>query len=173
MEKFNDLNVTRFRYQFDDIELLREYNVGLDNSLIESSSSCSLLGVQKNGKWGWINLRGQFVIPAIYDSGFVECYNGIILLQKNECWGGLYRDTLSTAFHFKYEYLSHAWRDIYVAWSNDRCALIKPVDIAITDYKYKGFSKYNRGNITEYVRIGFLGREVHGDIDLETGRELS
>lgn len=176
MEKFNHSDVSRYSYKFDDVsEPLKEYSVGLDGSLTEISSSCTLLGVEKNGKWGWINTSGTFVIPAVYDSGFVVCYNGIIVLQKNGKWGAIYRDNPSElAFSFKYNYLSSFYRDTYVAYDNNSmCALVKPGDIYLTDYKYKGFSKYNRGNVTEYVRSGFLGREVRGDIDLNTGREIS
>lgn len=176
MGKFSFSDVARYKYRYDDVsEPLKEYKVGLDGSLTETSTSCSLLGVEKNGKWGWINTSDVFVIPALYDSGFVGCYNGIIELQKNGKWGGIYRDNPSElAFSFRYHYLSSFYRDTYVAFnSNDMCALVKPGDVLLTEYKYKGFSKYNRGNVTEYVRSGFLGREVHGDIDLNTGRELT
>lgn len=176
MGKFDYYDVARYKSQFDDVsEPLKEYLVGQDGSLTETSSSCSLLGVEKNGKWGWIDTSGAFVIPAIYDSGFAGCYNGIIELQKNGKWGAIYRDNPSEqAFSFKYNYLSSFYRDTYCAFnSNDMCALVKPGDVLLTEYKYKGFSKYNSGNITEYVRSGFLGLEVRGKIDLNTGRELS
>lgn len=41
----------------------------------------------------------------------------------------------------------------------------------LTSYSYIGFSNYNRGAITEYVKSGFFG-ESRGNINLETGREL-
>ena len=176
MRKFSYSDVERYRSWFEDAsEPLKEYKVGLDGSLIEESTSCSLLGVKKNGKWGWIDTSETFVIPPKYDSGYAICYNGIIILSDSKHrFGGLYRDTLTLAFQFRYSMLSHAYRDTYVAFNDlDKCALIKPGDVLMTAFKYKGFSKYNRGNITEYVRSGFLGMEVHGDINLETGREIS
>lgn len=41
----------------------------------------------------------------------------------------------------------------------------------LTGFNYKGFSVYNNGNVTEYVKSGFFG-ESKGFIDLETGIEL-
>lgn len=173
MGKFTYDDVARYSFQFEDVsEPLKEYNVGYDGSLCETSSSCSLLGVKKNGKWGWIDTAGRFIIPPMYDSGFVLCFNGVIILDKNGCQGGLYRSSLSQAFQFKYKRVSHAWKDTYVAWNNNgRCALVKPGDRLLTSFIYKGFSQYNRGKITEFVKGGFLG-DSSGNIDLETGREL-
>lgn len=41
----------------------------------------------------------------------------------------------------------------------------------LTGFDYKGFSNYNQGNITEFVRSGFFG-DFKGYIDLNTGIEL-
>ena len=76
------------------------------------------------------------------------------------------------AFSFRYSHLSHAYRETYVARnSSNKCALVKPGDRMLTSYSYIGFSNYNRGAITEYVKSGFFG-ESRGNINLETGQEL-
>lgn len=174
MSKFIYDDVYRYKHLFDDVsEPLKEYRVGLDGSLTETATSCTLLGVEKYGKWGWIDTSGRFVIPAEYDSGFTSVYNGIIVLEKDGKYGALYRNSLTKAFHFRYSWLEHFYNETYVAWNDDeRCALLKPGDIPLTHYDYKGFSKYNRGNITEYVKAGIFG-DKHGTIDINTGRELS
>ena len=174
MGKFSYDDVSHYSFRYDDVsEPLKEYRVGLDGSLTETATSCTLLGVKKNGKWGWIDKSERFVIPALYDSGFVICYDGIIILDKDGCQGGIYRDNQSQAFKFRYQQLGHFYRDTYCAWNfNDRCALLKPGDVMVTGFDYKGFSKYNSGNITDYVKAGWFG-DKHGKIDILTGRELS
>ncbi len=172
MEKFSWDDMARYSFRFEDVsEPLKEYRVNIDGSLTETESSCSLLGVKQNDKWGWIDTSGHFVISPVYDHGFVLCYNGIILLYKNGCQGGVYRDNLRQAFQFQYKILSYCWRDTYVAWNfNERCALVKPGDLMLTSFAYKGFSQYNQGHITEYKKSGFFG-DTTGYIDLETGIE--
>ena len=158
---------------YDEIsEPLKEYSVEYDNSLRQTPTSDSLLGVKMNGKWGWVDSNNCFVLLPLYDSGFVTCYNGIILLQKDGKWGGIYRNNGAIAFSFKYDRLGHAYNETYVAHnSNNRCALVKPGDRMLTGYNYIGFSIYNHGSITEYVKTGFWGVS-RGNIDLNTGREL-
>lgn len=173
MEKFNIDDIYRYKDRYEDVsEPLCEYMVTPYNELVETSGSCSLLGVKQNGKWGWIDKSEKFVIQPIYDFGFVLCIKGIIVLDKNGYQGGLYRETLKQAFSFQYRNLSYVWGDTFVAWNNNnRCALVKPGDYMLTSFKYKGFSKYNRGNVTEYVKGGLFG-DSSGLIDLDTGREL-
>lgn len=175
MKKFDFSDVNRYNSRFEDVsEPLKEYHVNLDGSLEEVSSSCSLLGVRQNGKWGWIDTSGRFVISAVFDFGFVNCFDGIIVLSRNGCQGAIFRDDLSQAFQFKYKQLGHFYRDTFCAWNfNGKCALLKPGDIKVTDFKYDGFSKYNQGNITQYVRTNFFGMQVKGNIDILTGKELS
>ena len=161
-----------FESRYENVsEPLKEYTVGFDNLLHETCTSESLLGVKINGKWGWVDSNNMFVIQPLYDSGFVTCYDGIIILQKNGRWGGVYRGNGSSAFSFKYEYLGHAYGSTYVAHNANRCALVKPGDRMLTGYTYKGFSRYYRGSVTEYVKPGFFSDST-GYIDLETGREL-
>lgn len=175
MEKFTYDDVVKYSWRFEDVsEPMKEFIIAHDGSSQEASTSCTLMGVRKNGKWGWIDTNEHLVIPCMYDSGFTQAENGIIILCKDGLWGGLYRDNFSIAFTFKYTgIITQFHRDTFVVWNNrNRCALIKPGDIMLTGFDYKGFSKFNRGKITEYVRASFFG-EVHGDIDLETGREIS
>lgn len=169
----NDSKKYYFESHYEDIsEPLKEYNVGDDGSLYKTATSETLLGVKKNGKWGWVDANNMFVIQPMYDFGFVTCYNGIIVLTKNGLWGGVYRRDESIAFSFRYFHLSYAYRDTYVAWNDkERCALVKPIDRMLTSFKYKGISQYNKDNITEYLKCGIWG-DVTGLIDLETGKEL-
>ncbi|MBE6306628.1 MAG: WG repeat-containing protein [Bacteroidales bacterium] len=171
----NDNQYRYFKSKYEDVsEPLYEYRVNSDRSLTLLCEP-TLLGVKKGGKWGWVNENNEFVIPPIYDHGFVICYDGIIVLEKNGYYGGLYRATLTTAFQFKYDYLSHMYNQTYLAQNSSGLqALVKPGDIRLTDYKYIGFKEYiYRSDIATYVRRGFFGNEVSGNIDLETGRELT
>lgn len=164
-----------FESHYEDVsEPLKEYNVGNNGSMAETQSSESLLGVKINGKWGWVNSNNMFIIQPIYDAGFVTCYNGIILLQKNGKWGGIFRASGSTAFSFDYHYLDHAHGSTYVVQNSfSKCALVKPGDRFLTGFDYIGFSVYHQGSVTEFVKPGFFGfGESRGHIDLETGREL-
>lgn len=116
MKKFDFSDVNRYNSRFEDVsEPLKEYHVNLDGSLEEVSSSCSLLGVRQNGKWGWIDTSGRFVISAVFDFGFVNCFDGIIVLSRNGCQGAIFRDDLSQAFQFKYKQLGHFYRDTFCA----------------------------------------------------------
>ena len=169
----NDTQRFFFESHYEDIsEPLKEFTVGNDGSMYEISTSQTLLGVRKNGKWGWVDSNNMFVIQPIYDSGFVTCYNGVIIMQKHGEWGGIYRKNQLIAFSYKYAHLSHAYGNTYVARNSiNKCALVKPGDKMLTGFNYKGFSVYNNGNVTEYVKSGFFG-ESKGFIDLETGIEL-
>lgn len=169
----NDSQRYFFESRYEGVsEPLKEYNVGVDGSLYETPTSETLLGVKKNGKWGWVDANNMLVIQPVYDSGFVTCYNGIIILTKNGYWGGVYRVNESIAFSFIYSFLNHAYRETYIAGNNcNKYALVKPGDMMLTNYSYIGISIYNRGAITEYVETGLYG-ESRGYIDLETGTEL-
>ncbi len=162
-----------FESHYEDVsEPLKEYIVEDDGSLTETSTSRTLLGVKKNGKWGWVDANNMFVIQPLYDTGFVTCYNGIITVQKNNKWGGFYRRDESMAFAFRYSDLNYAYKNTYVAHNdNGKCALVRPGDQMLTGFNYIGFSTYNQGRRTEYVKGGFFGQS-RGYIDLETGREL-
>lgn len=168
----NENLVSYFKLNYEDFsEPLEEYRVNHDGSLTRLRTP-RYLGVKKNGKWGWIDSSERFVIPAIYDHGFVLCYDGVILLERNGVYGGLYIDTLTTAFQFKYNRLSYLKNGTYMAYDhNDKIALVRPGDIMLTSYKYTGFLEDYAHRIT-YVRHGFFG-ESSGIIDPITGRELS
>ena len=156
----------------DVSEPLKEYTVESDGSLTLNREP-RLLGVKVNDKWGWIDKSGRFVIPASYDTGFVLCYNGIIILEKNGRYGGLYINGFSEAFSFNYHHLSLAYGQTYVARnSSGMCALVQPGDRMLTGYNYIGFSQYNQGSVTEFVKRNILGIKTEGRIDLNTGREL-
>lgn len=168
----NDNVVSYFRQKYEDIsEPLKEYRVNHDGSLTLLRAP-RYLGVRKNGKWGWIDSYENFVIPAIYDHGFVLCYDGVVLLERNGVYGGLYIDTLATAFRFEYCRLSYIKDGTYMAYDhNNKIALVRPGDIMLTGYKYTGFLEDYAHRIT-YVRHSFWG-ESSGIIDLQTGEELS
>lgn len=166
--------VAYFKNRYEDVsEPLKEYRVNGDGTLTQLGPP-TLLGVKRDGKWGWVNVSDEFVIPPVYDYGFVLCYDGIIIMVKNGYYGGIYRATLTPAFQFQYKYLSHFYNMTFLAHNSERLqALVKPGDIRLTDFKYIGFLEYNhRKDIAKYVRRNFWGNEVSGDIDLETGKEL-
>lgn len=161
-----------YKSRYEDIsEPLKECQVHRDGSL-SLMREPRLLGVKKNGKWGWIDSSERFVIPAIYDTGFVLCYDGVILLEKDGKYGGLYSANMTIAFQFKYKRLSYLKAGTYIATdSSGMQALVRPGDNMLTSYKYIGFLVDFANRIT-YVRRGFFG-ETKGIIDPETGRELS
>ena len=163
---YNDFSQqSYFETKYEEVsEPLVEYKVCYDGSLEEVCRT--LFGVKKNGKWGWVDSSDRIVIPFEYDSGFVTCYDGVINLERYGKCGGLYRNSLRRAFDFIYDNLSHIYCDTYLGWKGDKCALIKPGDKRLTDFKYSGFSIYRSGYITEYVRFDFLGRKITGNIDL-------
>lgn len=168
----NSNTVAYFQSKYEDVsEPLKEYEVHKDGSLTLVREP-RLLGVKKNGKWGWINDSEMFVIPPIYDSGFVLCYDGVILLTKDGLYGGLYSSNFTTAFQFRYYRLSYLKAGTYIARdSSGMQALVRPGDNMLTSYRYVGFLEDYAHRIT-YVRKGFFG-ETSGLIDPETGNELS
>lgn len=162
-----------YESRYEDVsEPLKEWFIDGNGTCYEGPNSNSLLGVRVDGKWGWIDINCNFIIPHVYDNGWALCHNGIVILDRNGYQGGLYRDNQMIAFSFKYKSLGQFYRDTFCAWnSNNRCALVKPGDIMLTDFIYLGFSKNNDHNITEFVRIGLFGQK-RGKIDLNTGREI-
>lgn len=76
-----DLLVMQYCYE-DYSEPMAEYYVLEDGSLKQTPTSNTLIGVMRNGRWGWIDSDNNTIMPFFFDSGFVTCYNGIILLQK-------------------------------------------------------------------------------------------
>jgi len=153
-------------------EELKEYNVKEDGSL-ELIGEPNLLGVQKDGKWGWVNVNNTFEIPPLYDNGFVTCYNGIISqIKRNGKWGALYRRDGSVAISFEHDYLFHIYNQTYHSMNDDRFGgLIKPGNIRLTPNIYL-FKNGPYGRVCEFVRLNSWGRKVEGRIDLETGKEL-
>ena len=129
-----------FESKYEDIsEPLKEFTVHLDGSMTEICEP-KLLGVKKNGKWGWVNASDQFVIPAIYDSGFVLCYDGVIILAKDGKYGGLYSSNYTNAFQFKYKYLSYLKGGTYIVTNDsEKQALARPGDRLLTNFDYIGF----------------------------------
>lgn len=96
-----------FETHYEEVsEPLKEYNVYDGGRLEETYTSETLLGVKKNGKWGWVDYNDRFVIEPIYDTGFITCYNGYVFLRKNGKWGGLRRSDFSKTFSFIYDYQS-------------------------------------------------------------------
>lgn len=169
-----DLLVMQYRYE-DYSEPMAEYYVLEEGSLKQTPTSNTLIGVMQDGRWGWIDSDNNTILPFIFDSGFVTCYNGIILLQKDGKWGGINRHDLTIAFDFQYGHLGHIYHDTYVASRvlGGPSALLKPGDRMLTDYKYLGFLNNGNQRYTKYVRTNFFGFQVEGQIDLETGREIS
>lgn len=156
----------------DVSEPLKEYRINEDDSLTLMREPW-LLGVQVNGKWGWINKSGHFIIPAIYDSGWVLCYNDLLVLTKNGKQGALYMPNLSQVMSFKYDCLKLVYNQTFISIdSNNRCALLRPYDHMLTGYDYTGISVERVGPITSFVKKGLFGITVHGKINLDTGREL-
>ena len=136
---YEDAKRIAVAYGYDDFsEPLAEinYHAGRNGEYAETHNT--LLGVKKNGKWGWIDAEGNVKIPFEYDSGWVTCSNGIIILDKNERAGGLWRKNFSQAFAFKYAGgygLSHFYEDTFNSMmpGDDLWGLVKPGDIRITE----------------------------------------
>ena len=51
-----------------------------------SSFSEGLAGVEQNEKWGFINTKGEVVVPCIYDDA-VSFSEGLAGVEQNEKWG--------------------------------------------------------------------------------------
>lgn len=154
----------------DASEPLTRYKSRPDGMLV--SLGAELFGVKKNGRWGWVDSSRNFVIPPVYDDGRPVCADGIIILRKNGCYGGLYYDTMTQAFDFKYNQLAYIPpTGTYAAFAHSgKQALVRPGDKRITRYRYSGFRFDGVGNV-EFVRESMLGT-VRGAIDPVTGCEL-
>lgn len=174
MNKFSgNYDNVMFSGRFEDVsEPLKEYYVNENGSLTETSTSCTLLGVKsKNGRWGWIDTHGAYVIPSEYDSGWILCYNGIIILKKHDRYGGLYRDGLRTAFSFAYDYVGLCYKDVYCVHRGNYVALMRPGDKRVTGFDYLGITNEHDGPIFGFVKEGFFGQKT-GRINVLTGVEL-
>jgi hypothetical protein len=168
--------VAFFKCRYEDVgEPLENWVLQQDGITSHKTEEPTLLSVKKNGKWGWVDLHNRFVIPPEYETGWVMCYDGLMIMQKNGKWGGIYLSDQSVAFKFNYPFPpSRIYKDTYLSYDNNqKCALIKPGDIMLTDYKYKGFLNPVIGRHITYVRNNWLGDEVRGQIDLLTGREVN
>lgn len=170
------------QYGYDDYgEPLKEFRLIQDHCchnsggiLEEIETSCTLISVRKNGKCGLIDSNNNIKLPFEYDDLFCNCKNGILVLRKNGKFGGLYRYNLnSVAFDFKYDYLGCIYNMTFNALFNGYYGLLKPGDIQLTGFKYRGFLIHDGGRYTRFDRINFWGNDIQGQIDLETGEELS
>lgn len=175
MNKFGDnYDNVMFSGEYDDVsEPLKEFTVDDEGRLCETSTSRTLLGVKskRTGRWGWINGSGTYVIPAEYDFGWILCYNGIIILEKNGKYGGLYRSGLKTAFNFVYDYVGYCYRDVYCVHKNNRVALMKPGEERVTGFDYVGITNDHIGPVFGYAKEGYSGLK-YGKINVLTGIEL-
>lgn len=168
--------VKYFKSKYDDIsEPLMEYEIEYDGSL-RLIREPRLLGVEKNGKWGWIDVNEHFVIPALYDYGFVLCYSGVVLLEKDGKYGALYTSDFSTvAFSFKYDHITAEKYNTFILTNSlGNCALARPGDDLLTGFNYLGFLKRQiQPHLLTYAKVGLLGIKYMGEIDLRDGREVS
>ena len=163
----------KIREKYEDVsEELKEYIVK-DNGDLELCGAPTLLGVKKNGKWGWVNIKDEFEIPPLYDNGFVCCYNGIICqIEKDGKYGALYRRDGSVAISFEHCYLTHIYNNTFHSMNNNNLGgLVKPGDIRLTPNIYL-FKNGPYGRYCEFVKWNFWGRKTEGRIDLETGKEV-
>ena len=77
-----------------EVENEVEYEVEITPSFIEAvkqynelnSFSEGLAPVKKNGKWGFINTKGDLVIPCEYDFAY-SFSNGVALVELNNKYG--------------------------------------------------------------------------------------
>lgn len=167
----------RIKEMYDDwSEGLKEYTDEEDGSLTLNGEP-TLLGVKKNGKWGWVNVNNEFEIQPEYDNVYPCCYNGYIALTKNGLWGALNRKDGSIAINFEYAYLSVIYKNTFL-YITDRNGwwggLIKPGNIRLTPAVYK-FKEGPYGRYCDYIKkVTFLfsTTTVSGRIDLETGKEM-
>ena len=52
-----------------------------------SSFSNGLAKVKQNGKWGFVNTKGEIVIPCVYDDGDVYSFSeGLAKVKQNGKW---------------------------------------------------------------------------------------
>lgn len=174
MNKFGaNYDNVMFSGRYEDVsEPLKEYYVDDEGRMIQTPTSCTLLGVKSktNSRWGWIDANGHYVIPAEYDSGWILCYNGIIILEKNGKYGGLYRNGLGTAFSFIHDYIGHCYRDVYCVHKGDLVALMKSEYNKVTGFNYLGITNDHVGPIFGYVKQGLFGQKT-GRINVLTGVE--
>lgn len=168
--------VEYFRLKYEDVsEPLMEYEVSLNGSLTLKRAPW-LLGVQKNGRWGWIDTDERFVIPPIYDYGYALCYDSVVILEKGGKYGALYTsDFTKEAFSFRYAYISRENYDTFIVHNSlGLCALAKTGDCLITGYYYLGFLKKQVApHLLTYARYGLFGVKLMGEIDLRNGKEVS
>lgn len=176
-----------FREWWKDEFLRLEFNQAYDNvseplhcykedSFGRMTDECPpyLLGVKKNGKWGYVDIHHRFVVEPQFDDGFALCTNGILVSKKNGNYGGIYLKTGKIAFSFVYQWLGYAYNNTYVARKGEiMCALLKPGDVKLTEFKYLGITNEIRNGTAGYLRKNFWGKHVEGRIDLNTGKELS
>lgn len=150
---------------------LREYEILSDGSLIELPAK--LLAVKVNSKWGWINNKNEFVILPQYDYPVDECFNDILIVEKNGFYGGIYKNG-TEAFKFKYVALHRMYNNTYYARTQggDSC-LIKPGDIVLSDTNYFDFVFNNYQRRIKCSKVNFFHQKIDVFLDLETGKEIS
>lgn len=65
-----------------------------------------LAGVKKNGKWGYINQKGELVISYKYPDIF-SFENGVAVVENNDFFYGAINKSGKTVIPFKYVYLTY------------------------------------------------------------------
>ena len=126
-----------------------------------------------NGKYGWVDNDGNFIIEPKYDSPCAECYNDIVILEKNGYVGGIFLHNRKIAFKFMYRQLGWMYNETFQSINADGTViLIKPGDIIISQHKYSSFYFNDHQRFIRFVRYGLFRRIIEGTLDLETGEEV-
>lgn len=122
--------------------------------------SDGLLAVEKDTKWGYINTKGKYVIPALYDKAG-QFYDGIAIVNVS---GDAQLINKDGAFILD-DYVDLLYRDeetnliIYV--KNGRCGLMSASGKVITEALFDSMSRFSEGYaiVKAGTKHGFINKK--------------
>ena len=125
-----------------------------------SSFSNGLAKVKQNGKWGFVNTKGEIVIPCVYDDGDVYSFSeGLARIKQNGKWGFI-NSKGKVVIPCVYDAAISFSEGLAAVVQNDKCGFINTKGELVIScvYDYMGFlSGFSEGLL-------WLNKMASGDL---------
>ena len=138
------------------IELIKQYNE-------LRSFSEGLAAVKKNDKWGYINTKGDLVIPCEYDGYPREFSEGLAPVDKNGKWGFI-NTKGEIVIPFEYDSADSFSEGLAAVKKNDKWGFINTKGDLVTPCEYDYTGKFSEGlaGVVKNYKYGFINTK--GDL---------
>lgn len=125
--------------------------------------------VKKDGKWGIINLKGEFVVPAAFKNVQGEKFGARTVFITENVNFGLYEENGKEILKTEYESLRYCYPNLIKAKKNGKYGVLKSDGTKLVDFIYENISSGNEFNsnpewpaiITQNGKLGLLDAKLN------------